>query len=66
MIAVILLAMLAAALLYIAKLRERLRARDAAAAHYDAAVLAFQARQRWEEDVRKATGVDHTTLRSTP
>lgn len=66
MIAAILLAMLAVAVLYIARLRARLKARGAAAAQYDAAVLAFQAHQRWEDDVRKATGVDHTTSRSTP
>lgn len=57
MIALILLAMLAAAVLYIARLRARIKARDAAAAQFDAAVLAYQARQRWEADVRKATGV---------
>lgn len=51
------LALLAAAVLYIARLRARLKARDAQAAQYDAAVLAYQARQRWEADVRKATGV---------
>lgn len=57
MIAGILLALLAAAVLYIVRLRARLKARDAAAAEYDAAVLAYQAHQRWEADVRKATGV---------
>lgn len=46
-------ALLAAAVLYIARLRARLKARDAQAAQYDAAVLAYQARQRWEADVRK-------------
>lgn len=57
MIAAILLALLAAATFYIARLRTRLKARDAAAAEYDAAVLAYEAHQRWEADVRKATGV---------
>ncbi|MFK2904998.1 hypothetical protein ISP17_13635 [Dyella ginsengisoli] len=61
MTAAILLALLAMAVLYIARLRARLKARGAAAAQYDAAVLAFQARQRWEDDVRRATGVIHTT-----
>lgn len=51
---------------YVARLRARIKARDAAAVHYNAAVLAYQAHQRWEEDVRKATGVDHTTSRSAP
>jgi hypothetical protein len=56
-IALILLALLAAAVLYTARLRARIKARDAAAAQYDATVLAYQAHQRWEADVRKATGV---------
>jgi hypothetical protein len=56
-IAAILLALLAAAVLYIARLRAQLKARDEAASQYAAAVLAFEARRRWEDDVRKATGV---------
>lgn len=61
MTAAILLALLAVAVLTIARLRARIKARDAAAAHYNAAVLAYQAHQRWEDDVRRATGVNHTT-----
>ena len=63
-IALLLLALLAAAVLYAARLRARIAQLQARAEDYDAAVLAYAARQRWEAAVRRETGVAAAPARS--